>query len=313
MSSTIEAPAAPDAGERAPGGETGPAAAVLRTRGAMGFLAPALGLIGVFLAFPAVWTLYLGLTNRRLTGLAAARPEFVGLDNFVTALTDGQFWTSLRITALFVLGSAIIGQTGLGFALAWSFRNWTGRLRSFVEVLVILAWIIPGSVVAFLWIAFLDGRSGTLNTLLGMSGDGVEWLLDYPLLSIIVFNTWRGTAFSMLLFGAALNALPPSHLETARLAGATGWQQLRDIVIPSLRGHILTALLLISLWTFNLFTPYLLTRGGPAGATEVLPVYIFRTAISSGELGFGAAISALMLLINLIVALIYLNVLREKT
>ena len=278
--------------------------------GAAAFVAPALGLIGVFLVFPALWTLYLGLTNLRLTGLAAAAPQFVGLSNFSRALADPLFANSLKVTLVFVLGSAVVGQTGLGFALAWTLRGWRGPVRSTVEVLVILAWIIPGSVVAFLWIALLDGRSGTLNTLLG--GLGVEWLLDYPMLSIIVFNTWRGTAFSMLLFGAALNSLPPSHLAAARLAGANGWQQLRDVVIPSIRGHILTALLLISLWTFNLFTPYLLTRGGPNFQTEVLPIFIFRNAISSGQLGYGAAISAIMLATNLVIALVYLNVLRER-
>ncbi|MBA2528487.1 MAG: sugar ABC transporter permease, partial [Euzebyales bacterium] len=229
------------------------------------------------------------------------------------ALVDPLFRSSLKVTAIFVVGSAVIGQCGLGFALAWSLRRWRGAIRSAVEVLAILAWIIPGSVVAFLWIAMLDGRSGTLNALLGVGGDGIEWLLRFPMLSVIVFNTWRGTAFSMLLFGAALNQLPPSHLETARLAGASGFQQLRDVVVPSIRGHILTALLLISLWTFNLFTPYLLTRGGPNYETEVLPIYIYRTAFSSGQLGYGAAISALMLAINLVVALFYLRVLRERT
>lgn len=286
-------------------------AAVLGKTGASAFVAPALGLIGIFLIFPALWTLYLGLTNMRLTGLAAAAPQMVGGANFSRALLDPLFRNSLRVTAIFVVGSAVVGQTGLGFLLAWLLRSWKGPLRSLVEVLVILAWIIPGSVVAFLWIALLDGRSGTLNALI--PGSGIEWLLRFPMASIIVFNTWRGAAFSMLLFSAALASLPPSHLETARLAGASAWQQLRDVVLPSIRGHVLTALLLISLWTFNLFTPYLLTRGGPNFQTEVLPIYIYRVAISSGQLGYGAAISAIMLGINLVVALVYLHVLRDKT
>lgn len=306
MASTTEAPAAGAAATGPPSVGTG----TLGPRGATAFVAPALGLIGVFLIFPALWTLYLGLTNLRLTGLSALAPQFVGLGNFTRALADPLFANSLRVTLIFVLGSAVVGQTGLGFLLAWTLRGWRGWLRSSVEVLVILAWIIPGSVVAFLWIALLDGRSGTLNAVLGRAT--TEWLLDYPMLSIIVFNTWRGTAFSMLLFGAALNSLPPSHLEAARLAGASGWQQLRDVVLPSIRGHILTALLLISLWTFNLFTPYLLTRGGPNFQTEVLPIFIFRNAISSGQLGYGAAISAIMLAINLVIALVYLNVLRDR-
>jgi multiple sugar transport system permease protein len=288
------------------GGDT----AVLRARGAISFVTPALIVIAVFLVFPAVWTLYLGLTDYRLTGLAAAEPQMVGVSNYTDALTQPAFYDSLRVTLLFVLGSAVLGQAVLGFALAWNLRDWRGPWRTTLELLVILAWIIPSSVVAFLWVAFLDGRSGTLNTLLGLE---VEWLLDFPLLSIIVFNIWRGTAFSMLLFGAALNSLPPSHLETARLAGASGWQQLRDVVLPSVRGYALTNLLLISLWTFNDFTPFLLTGGGPSGATQTLPIYIYREALSFFELGYGSAISALMLLINLVLALFYLRLMRRTS
>lgn len=267
-------------------------------------------LIAVFLVFPAVWTLYLGLTNYRLTGLAAADPQFVGAGNYAKALRDPDFWNSLWVTIVFVFGSAIVGQAILGFSLAWLFRDWKSRLRQMVELLVILAWIIPGSVVAFLWVAFLDGESGTLNALLGIE---TEWLLRRPLLSIVVFNTWRGTAFSMLLFGAALASLPPSHLQTARLAGATGWQQLRDVVFPSIKGYILTNLLLISLWTFNDFTPFLITGGGPAGRTELLPIYIYQEALAFFELGYGSAISALMLVINLVIALAYLRSMRVRT
>lgn len=282
---------------------------VLGRAGATAFVAPAAGLIGLFLIFPALWTLYLALTNMRLTGLAAAEPQFVGLENFIRAVSESEFLNSLYVTLWFVLGSAVIGQAILGFTLAWLLRDWRGWQRQAFEVLVIIAWIIPASVVAFLWIAMLDGDDGTLNTL---SPVNVDWLLDYPLLSIIVFNTWRGTAFSMLLFSAALNSMPPSHLETARLAGASFWQQLRDVIIPSIRGHILTTLLLISLWTFNLFTPYLITAGGPGSQTETLPIYIYNVALSNGRLGFGAAISAIMLAINLIIAFVYLRVVGKQ-
>jgi multiple sugar transport system permease protein len=156
----------------------------------------------------------------------------------------------------------------------------------------------------------LDRTGGTLNAMLGTPG--MAWLIQYPMACLIVFNTWRGTAFSMLLFGAALNAVPPSHLETARLSGATERQQLRDIVLPSIRGHILTNMLLISLWTFNDFTPYLITAGGPNFHTELLPIYVFRNAFSYGALGLGAAISTIMLAINLLLALVYLRLLRER-
>jgi multiple sugar transport system permease protein len=116
----------------------------------------------------------------------------------------------------------------------------------------------------------------------------------------------------MLLYSAALTGVPPSQLATARMFGANSWQQLRDVVFPHIRGHILTNLLLISLWTFNDFTPYQITAGGPNGQSAILPVYIYQTALFDGQMGLGAAISLLMLLINLVVALVYLRLLRER-
>ncbi|WP_214410965.1 carbohydrate ABC transporter permease [Sphaerisporangium fuscum] len=277
---------------------------------AAGFVMPALVLIGMFLVFPALWTIYLGLTDFSLTGLAAADPHVVGGANYAEALGDGRLHTSLWLTTEFVLGSAVIGQAGLGFAVAWALRNRTGPVKRLVEGLVLLAWILPSSVVAFLWIALLDRDEGTLNALLHTPG--FAWLLDYPMVSIIVFNIWRGTAFSMMLYGAALENVPPSHLETARLAGASAFQQLRDVVFPRIRGHILTNLLLISLWTFNDITTFQITAGGPEGRSEILPIYIYNVAISGGRLGFGAAVSFLVLLINLVLALVYLRLLRGR-
>lgn len=277
---------------------------LLGVRGALAFVLPAMAVIAVFLVIPAIWTLYLGFTDRRLTGVQAIHPQWVGLENFRDALDDERFYRSLKTTASYVLGSAIIGQAGLGFTLAWMFRSWTGWARRTLELLVVFAWIIPGSVVAYLWRAFL-AEEGTFNAIVPGAR---RWLIDDPLLSIIVFNTWRGTAFSMLLFGAAINSLPPSYLETARLAGASTRQQLTGIVLPSIKGYILTNLLLISLWTFNDFGPYLLIGSGLGRRTEVLPVYMYAEAFTGQNLlGYGSAIAAIILVINLIVASFYLR------
>lgn len=270
------------------------------------FVAPSLLLIGLFLLFPAIWTIVLGTTNYRLTGLSAANTSFVGLDNYTRAFTDPSFWNSLQLTVVFVVLSGIVGQTLLGFSLAWSLRRLTGWTRTLIESLALAAWVIPGSVHAFLWIALLDRRNGTLNAMLDMPGKA--WLIDHPMAVIVIFNIWVGTAFSMQLFSSALSAVPPSQLESARLAGAGEFRQLFDVVLPTIKGHILTNTLMITLWTFNTFTPYLLTAGGPNRKTEIISVYIYKTAIGGGQLGFGAAISMIMLMINLVIALLYMRV-----
>ncbi|MCO5974437.1 carbohydrate ABC transporter permease [Actinoallomurus soli] len=264
----------------------------------------------MFLILPALWTLYLGLTDYRLTGAAAAHPRIVGVDDYRQALGDKDVRDALGRTLLFVFGSAIVGQNLLGFLLAWSLRSARAWVRAAVETAVLLAWILPGVVVAWLWIAFLKDQGGTLNAILRTPGH--DWWFEHPMGALIVFNTWRGTAFSMMLFSAALSNVPRSQLESARLAGARGWQQLRDVVLPNIRGHILTNTLLISLWTFNDFTPYLITKGEPHGASAVLPVYIYLTALPGGRLGFAGALSLTMLLINLLLALAYVRILRRR-
>jgi multiple sugar transport system permease protein len=278
---------------------------------AIAFVAPALLLIGLFLIFPEVWTVYIGLTNYTLTGATSVAPAFVGLGNFLEALDDALFGNALWLTLVFVIGSAVLGQNLLGFALAWVLRGARPWLRRLVEAFVLLSWILPSVVVAYLWIAVLDRDGGTLGALLG--SPGTAWLVQYPMASLVVFNTWRGTAFSMMLYSSALAAVPPSQLETARTVGASGWQTVRDVVFPHIRGHVLTNTLLISLWTANDFTPFLLTAGGPNHESETLPLFIYQQAISSGRLGYAAAISFLLLLVNLVVALLYLLLLRKRS
>ena len=276
---------------------------------ATAFAAPALVLVAIFLVFPALWTLYLGLLDYSLGGKSAQSPTYVGLRNFRDALSDPLFTKALYLTLLYVGLSAVVGQNVLGFLLAWYFRGARAWIRVIVNVLVLLAWILPGSVVAFLWQALLDRQNGTLNAILHTTG--TAWTLDHPMAVIIIFNIWRGTAFSMLLYSAALNTVPASHLEVARLAGARPWQQLRDIVLPTIRRHVLTNTLLITLWTFNDFTPYLLTGGGPDNKSQTLPVYIYKTALLGQQrLGYGSAFSLLLLLANLIIAVIYIRFLR---
>jgi len=285
----------------------------------LAFLTPALFFVAIFLILPFFWIFYLSFTNRTLTGITAANPEFVGLENY-RRLFDldqwmryGQFGNALKITFQFVIGSALLGQAVVGLTVAWAFYRRKGVLREVVFTLAVLAWIIPEVVVAFAWSAFLDVDRGTFNAILSAVGLGKpDWLFDYPLLTIIIFNTWRGSAFSILLFSSALETIPPSYVETADVVGASAWRKFRDIIFPLMRGHILTDLILITLWTFNVFTPFLLTGGGPTYRTELVSIYTYRTAFKFFEFGRGGAIAVVMMLINFTLAIGYLMTLRRQ-
>ncbi len=283
------------------------------------FLLPASIFLFAFIILPFFWIAAVSFTNRTLTGRTAVNPEFVGLANYLRLfdpdrfLNSGEFGASLLLTGQFVFFSAIVGQALLGLVLAWFFYNQRGWVQSTVQTLAILAWIMPDVVVAFAWFAFLDRDDGTLNLILANLGLGnPDWLLALPMVSIIIFNIWRGTAFSMLLFSSAFGSIPPSHLETAAVVGASTWQRLRDIILPLITTHIITCLILITLWTFNTFTPFLLTGGGPAFRTEVVSIYTYRTAFQFFRFGLGGAVGMVMMLINLAFALVYLWILRSQ-
>lgn len=262
------------------------------------FLLPGGLVLVVFLLVPALWSLGQSFTNLTLHGPEARQLAFTGLRNYRLALEDPYFWNALKVSLIYVLGSAVVGQCGLGLLLAVLMTRLTGWLPTLVRSLAVLAWITPGVVVAILW-----------NVLL--NGERVPWLTEHPWLSLMLYNTWRGTAFSMLLFDSALRTIPESYYEAASVSGASRWRQFWDITWPLVRPQLLTVLLLATMWTFNDFGPFLLTAGGPAFQTEVLPIYTYRVAFRDFELGYGAALSVWLLLLNFAMALAYLRLLKR--
>ncbi len=284
------------------------------------FLVPAVIFIGVFLLFPFIWVFSISFTNRALTGPAALSPTFVGLQNFYRLfalerwMRPGEFGNALKNSLLFVLGSAIFGQVPLGLTIALLFNRTRWRvIREMVFALAIAAWILPSVPVAFAWIAFLDRDFGTFNTIIRALGlRTVDWYFGHPLLAIIIFNIWRGAAFSMLLFSAALGTIPPSYWEMSEVMGATGWRRFRDIMFPLIKHHILVALILVTLWTFNVFTPYLITGGGPLFRSETIPMYTYRVAFKFLEFGQGASAAVIIMIVNLILAIGYLLMLKRE-
>ncbi len=278
------------------------------------FMLPAMLVVVVFVIAPSAWAIAISFTDQSLVGPSAANPSFIGFDNYIRLFNDELFWNSLSISFRFVIGSALIGQFLLGLALAVLLKN-TGIFgRTVIGGSVLLAWVVPEIVAAYIWVSVLNSRSGGLNQILLFFGlEGGRWLIGTPLGAIIAANIWRGTAFSMLLFSSALETIPQDIYDASKVDGASGWLQFRFITVPMIRFTILLDIILLTMGTFAVFgLVYALTNGGPLFRSEVIGVYIYRNAFQFRDIGYGSAASTIMLLINLVLAIFYLRFLRVE-
>ncbi len=284
----------------------------------IGFLAPALVLLGVFTIWPAVWAVYQSFTNKALTGFEARSPRFVGLQNYARLLEDPGFHSSMLRTFVFVLLSAVVGQTIFAFLIAYLMADrprWHLRLTPLFAAVFLLPLAVPEAVAALLWASTANGtKEGLLNRGLGLVGAGpVEWLQQHAFETVTLVNIWRGIPFAMVLFAAAIESIPRTVLEAGLIDGASAWQQLRRVVLPILRPQILTFLMLTTITTFGIFgLVYFLTRGGPGNATEIMGIYIYQRAFAFFEIGLGSAAGVLLLLVLLVLGAYYVWLMREQ-
>ncbi|MGI8405203.1 MAG: carbohydrate ABC transporter permease [Thermomicrobiales bacterium] len=280
-------------------------------------LTPAAILLAVFFLAPAAWALYSSLTNRALVGIDAAHYRFIGLDNYRRLFADPDFFTVIKNSLIFVIGSAMIGQFILGLAMAVLIdfsekRGYKIALLGYAAVL--LAWVNPTVIAGFQWTAMFDFYYGTLNRALNAVGlPSVNWIGQYPMLSVIIVNIWRGTAFAMMIFMGALKTIPPYVYEAARIDGASGWQAFWDHTLPNLRHIMMIVMLSLTISTFGTFLLIqTLTNGGPGIQTEVIALFAYHTAFVGYEIGYGSAIALVMLVMNLVFGIFYIRVSRPK-
>jgi len=275
-------------------------------------LAPSIVLLGLFVAGPILWCFYASFTNSALSGIAARRPKFVGLDNFTTAFTSPDVAASLWLTVVFVVLSAVVGQNSLGMMLAVFLQHRGKLLRGVVGTVVVAAWVLPEVVAAFAIYAFLNAQ-GTLNEVLGWFGLSQNWLYTAPMMAVVLANIWRGTAFSMLVYQAALSEVPSDLVEAAQVDGAGPVRRFWHVVLPVIRRTVVTNLMLITLQTLGVFgLIYVLTAGGPDNKTRTLPLLMYEQAFKFGQIGYGTAIALVLLVLGAVFSLVYIRSLKAE-
>jgi ABC-type sugar transport system permease subunit len=260
------------------------------------FVAPIILLVLALVAYPFVYASYLSLT-RKYVGMP---PVFVGLENYVRLAGDGFFRRAVVNSFVFTFASVGV-KVLLGMAMALVLTSRI-RFRGLFTGLLLIPWVAPTVVSAlnFLWI--YDYSLGVLNHLLvrvfRILPQGVGWLSEpgTAMASVIAVNIWRGFPFFGISFLAGLKSIPAELYEAAAVDGATGVQRFRHVTLPGLKNIAIICVLLSTIWTFNDFQiVYILTKGGPGGATQVLPVLTYEIAFGAQRLGEAIAVALYML------------------
>lgn len=253
------------------------------------FLGPSLVGMAIFVMGPILASL--GLAFARWDLLSP--PEWVGLANFRQLLADPEFWRALRHTLGFLLGYIpLVMSAGLLVALALNARiPGQGLFRAVYFLPVVTAWVA----VALVWKWLLNPGYGLVNHLLGLLGvQGPAWLFDpgWAMPAVILTSVWKDTGFVMAILLAGLQNIPREHYEAARIDGAGSWALFRHITLPLLAPALYFALTISLINSFQVFDQvYVMTGGGPAGATTVLVERIVKNAFSYSQMGYAAAMS----------------------
>lgn len=273
---------------------------------AMAFCAPAAAGIGVLVLVPFLVGLSLSLFHHD-----AGQYSFVGLANFADILQSKGYRITEPLSFYFTLGVTILWtavnvalHVSIGLFLALLLKEPLLRLRGLFRVLLIVPWAVPNYITALMWKGMFHRQFGAINGLLQALGiEPVSWFTRFStsFAANVATNTWLGFPFMMVVALGALQSIPQELYEAAEVDGASKWSQFRHITLPLLRPALLPAVILGSVWTFNMFNIiYLVSGGEPGGATDILVSEAFRWAFQRNEqYGFAAAYSVLIFLILL--------------
>jgi multiple sugar transport system permease protein len=286
--------------------EVSPAARSAARTGSL-MMAPALVFMTVVGFFPFIHSLYLSLQEYNLAGGFTWR--FVGLANYARAINDGQFWNSMMLTGLFTLASVVVSLAlAIGLALVFN-KDLPGF--TLLRTIVLVPMLVTPIAVGIIWRIMMTPSQGLLNYLFTSIGlPPLAWAnsTDTALLSILLVDVWEWTPFVFIIIFAGLRALPRSPFEAAAIDGAPPSMVFFHITLPMLKPVIVIAVLLRLIDAMRTYdTVYLLTRGGPNLSTDLASVYLQRINFQFFDLGYGAALSWVFVLLLSIVVGLYVH------
>ncbi len=271
------------------------------------YVLPAILGMGILVLVPFAFGVTLGFFNH-----CKGDYTFVGLRNFWEILSGGgasitnplNFWFTLGVTLMWTFLNVLL-HVSIGLGLALLLKNPLLKMRSVYRVLLILPWAMPNYITALMWKGMFQQQYGAVNILLDKLGlGGVSWFSSFwtAFTANVVTNTWLGFPFMMVVSLGALQSIPTSLYEAADVDGASSWQKFWNITLPLLRPALFPAIVMGSIWTFNMFNViYLVSGGEPGGSTDILITEAYQWAFKRGErYGLAAAYAVLIFIILLL-------------
>lgn len=272
-------------------------------------LLPALILLALVVFYPLVEAILLSFKNVNLMNLNTTTPA--GLANYKQLLQDPLFWQALKNTIIYVICSVLAGLV-LGMASALVL-NEELPFRSFFRGIALIPWVVPGVVVALLFLYMFNSQAGVIDYVLiklGITHHFVQWWgsTHNALSAEIIANVWNQTPFYMLMILAGLQTVPQDEYEAAKIDGATAIKRFWYVTMPNIRGILLSVTSLMVIWNFNSFdTIWATTQGGPINATTTLSIFVYRTAFNGLNVGYAAAIGVAWLIVLLFFLVFYIR------
>ena len=281
------------------------------------FLVPAVLFVLITVAYPLVYNVGQSFFDVGVREIIHGGAEFIGLDNYADQFGREAFWSSVGISVLYT-GLSVLLTLAIGLGLAILFNaDFPGR--NYLRAFVLIAWILPTVVSANVWRFMLDGTYGLLNAVLrgiGLIQQDIFWLGSpgTALAGVTAATSWSFAPFAMILLLAGLQSISPTLYEAANIDGASRWQQFLQVTMPLLRPVTVTTALLCFIYTFKTFdSVFLMTGGGPGGATTILPVYAYNQAFTFFEFGKAAVATTVLLIIPVMLSIPYFRSLRKES
>jgi len=276
------------------------------------FILPSVLFLGAILGFPILYSIVISFQKYNLATLVSGKAQFIGLQNYIAVLKNPQLQNALIHSLIFTFFSILFQFTiGLGLAIL---LNKSFPLNNVMRGVLLSGWQVPSVVTGtvFLWLFNLDyGLVNFLLTSLRLIHEPIAWFFqtNTAMVAVIIANIWLGIPFNVILLSAGIAGLPEDVYEAATVDGANGWQKVFYITLPLLKSTILAVLMLGFIYTLRVFDIiWIMTKGGPGTATEVLPTLAYRLSFINFNFGQSAAVSVIILAILLIAAVLYLRV-----